>query len=434
MVDARRTIDAVWRIESPRLIAALTRLVRDVGLAEQLAQDAFVLALEQWPERGVPENPGAWLMATAKHKAIDLVRRERSRDEKYAQIATELTTSGAGTVPAPDVVAAEAVGDDLLALVFVTCHPVLPRESRVALTLRLLGGLSTDEIARAFLVPSATMGQRVSRGKRTLAEARVPFEVPQEDELPARLSAVLEVVYLVFNEGYAATSGDAWVRRDLAEEAMRLGRVLTGLLPREPEVHGLVAFMELQASRFGARTGPDGEPVLPDQDRTRWDRALIAHGLAALDRATSLRRPLGPYTVQAAIAACHVRTRSFEDTDWEAVVSLYDALAQLAPSPVVELNRAVAVLHADGPQAALDALDALAGDPRLARYHLLGAVRADALTRLGRHAEAADELERAAGLTPTQRERSLLMERAAAAASTAEGTSAKPHGHGLTAT
>ncbi len=421
MSDAGRAGEAIWRIESPRLIATLTRLVRDVGLAEQLAQDAFVLALEQWPERGVPDNPGAWLMATAKHKGIDLVRRERALDGKYAQVAKDLAVSGAGTVSAPDGVATNPVGDDLLALFFVACHPVLPRESRVALTLRLLGGLSTDETARAFLVPSATVGQRISRAKRTLAKAQVPFEVPQEDELPGRLSAVLEVVYLVFNEGYAATSGDAWIRHDLAQEAMRLGRVITGLVPQQPEAHGLVALMELQASRFGARTGRAGEPVLlTDQDRSRWDRTLITHGLAALDKATSLRRPLGPYALQAAIAACHARAPSFEDTDWEAIVALYDALAQLAPSPVVELNRAVAVLHADGPQAALDALDAVAADPRLARYHLLGAVRADALTRLGRHAEAANELERAAGLAPTQRERRLLMERAAAAVTAAE--------------
>ena len=412
MLDAGRTVEAVWRMESARLIGALTRLVRDVGLAEQLAQDAFVLALEQWPEQGVPDNPGAWLMATARHKGVDLIRRERSLDEKYGRIAA---TSGAEVAPAPDVAVEDPVGDDVLSLVFIACHPVLPRESRVALTLRLLGGLTTEEIARAFLAPPATVGQRISRAKRTLAEAKVPFEVPGADELPARLSAVLEVVYLVFNEGYAATSGDRWVRRELAQEAMRLGRVLSGLLPREPEVHGLVALMELQASRFTARAAGGGEPVLlPDQDRSNWDRTLVAHGLRALDRATHLGRPLGPYTVQAAIAACHARAPRFEDTDWEAIVALYDALAQLAPSPVVALNRAVAVMHADGPQAALDALDAVANDPRLARYHLLGAVRADALVRLGRPAEAAEELERAAGLAPTPRERDLLMARAAA--------------------
>jgi RNA polymerase sigma factor (sigma-70 family) len=409
-VDAHRSVEVIWRIEAPRLIASLTRLVRDVGLAEQLAQDAFVLALEQWPERGVPENPGGWLMSTAKHKAIDLIRRERTRDEKYAQLAAGLEPTGAVATPEPD-----AVGDDLLSLVFIACHPVLPPESRVALTLRLLGGLTTEEIARAFLVPSPTVGQRISRAKRTLAEARVPFEVPGPDELPERVTAVLEVVYLVFNEGYAATSGDAWIRRDLAAEAMRLGRVLTGLLPREPEVHGLVALMELQASRFAARTGPGGEPVLlADQDRRRWDRTLIHHGIGALDRAIALRRPLGPYTVQAAIAACHARAPTFAATDWEAIVALYDALGQLAPSPVVDLNRAVAVMHADGPDAALAALEPLRDDPRLARYHLLGAVRGEALERAGRHAEAARELEHAAALAPTRRERALLLDRAAA--------------------
>lgn len=416
-MDPWRTVEAVWRIESPQLIASLTRLVRDVGLAEELAQDAFVVALEQWPRDGVPPNPGGWLMSTAKHKAIDRIRREQMRGDKYAQLAVDLAASGASSTPAPDAAAAEAVQDDLLSLVFVTCHPVLPRESRVALTLRLLGGLSTDEIARAYLVPSATVGQRISRAKRTLAEAQVPFELPQEDELPARLAAVLEVVYLVFNEGYSATSGDAWVRRDIAEEAMRLGRILAGLLPREPEVHGLVALMELQASRFDARSGRGGEPILlQDQDRMRWDRTLITCGLAALDRAIALRRPLGPYTVQAAIAACHARAASFEQTDWEAVVALYDALGQLAPSPVVELNRAVALMHADGPQTALDALDAVRGDPRLARYHLFGAVRADVLLRLGLRAEAVAELRGAAALAPTERERALLLDRAERAA------------------
>ncbi len=406
MTDARRTVEVVWRIESPRLIASLTRLVRDVGLAEELAQDAFVTALEQWPASGVPENPGAWLMVTARHRAIDLIRREQNRDAKYALLAHGLADEG----PA-DRVVDEPIGDDLLTLVFLTCHPVLPRESRIALTLRLFGGLTTDEIARAFLVPSPTIGQRISRAKRTLAEAQVPFEVPQADEMPARVGSVLEVVYVIFTEGHAATSGSTWVRRDLADEAMRLGRVLAALLPREPEVHGLVALMELQASRFDARG--DGV-LLPDQDRSRWDRTLIEHGLGALRTATTLGRPLGPYTLQAAIAACHSRARTFEETDWEAVVALYDALAQLSPSPVVAVNRAVAVLHADGPQAALEALDAVRGDPRLARYHLVGAVRADVLVRLGRADEAADELERAAGLAPTQRERNLLMARAAA--------------------
>ncbi|WP_421742766.1 RNA polymerase sigma factor [Cellulomonas sp.] len=407
MSDARRTVEVIWRIESPRLIASLTRLVRDVGLAEELAQDAFVAALEQWPVTGVPDKPGAWLMVTARHRAIDLVRREQNRDAKYAVLARSLADEAGA-----DRIVDEPIGDDLLTLVFLTCHPVLPRESRIALTLRLFGGLTTDEIARAYLVPSPTIGQRISRAKRTLAEAQVPFEVPQADALPVRVGSVLEVVYLIFTEGHASTSGDRWVRRDLADEAMRLGRVLAGLLPREPEVHGLVALMELQASRFDARA--DGV-LLQDQDRRRWDRTLIEHGLAALDRSISLGRPLGPYTVQAAIAACHSRARSFEETDWEAIVALYDALAQLAPSPVVELNRAVAVLHADGPQAALDALDAVHGDPRMARYHLYGAVRGDVLLRLGRVDEAAEVLERAAALAPTRRERDLLMARAAMA-------------------
>lgn len=408
MTDARRTVEVIWRIESPRLIASLTRLVRDVGLAEELAQDAFVAALEQWPTTGVPNQPGAWLMVTARHRGIDLIRREQNRDAKYAVLAHELTDEAAA-----DRIVDEPIRDDLLSLVFLTCHPVLPRESRIALTLRLFGGLTTDEIARAYLVPSPTIGQRISRAKRTLAEAHVPFEVPQADQMPARLGSVLEVVYLIFTEGHAATSGERWVRRDLADEAMRLGRVLAGLLPREPEVHGLVALMELQASRFDARG--DGV-LLPDQDRTRWDSALIEHGLRSLDRATTLGRPLGAYTVQAAIAACHSRARTFQDTDWEAIAALYDALAQLTPSPVVELNRAVAVMYADGPEAAMVALDAIRDDPRLARYHLYGAVRADVLIRLGRTEEAADELERAAALAPTRRERNLLMARSATVA------------------
>ncbi|KXX57525.1 RNA polymerase sigma factor [Rhodococcus sp. LB1] len=418
-MDVQRTVEAVWRMESPRLIASLTRLVRDVGIAEEIAQDAFVLALEQWPEQGVPDKPGAWLTATAEHKAIDRIRRERSRQSKYTEIAVDPSAQPPSAMPAPDAV--DGVEDDLLALVFVACHPVLPRESRVALTLRLIGGLRTDEIARAFLVPSATMGQRISRAKRTLSEAKVPFEVPAREELPARLSAVLEVVYLVFNEGYSATSGEDWIRRDLASEAMRLARVLAGLLPREPEVHGLVALTELQASRFAARVGPDGEPVLlQDQDRSRWDRTLLAHGSAALERAVGLGRPLGPYSLQAAIAGCHARAPRFEDTDWEAIVALYDALAQVAPSPVVELNRAVALLHSDGPEAALAALDAVRDDPRLARHHLYGAVRGEVLERLGRYDEAARTLEDAAATAPTRRERNLLMARAAAASEHAE--------------
>jgi RNA polymerase sigma factor (sigma-70 family) len=403
-VDVRRTVEAVWRMESARLVIALTRLVRDVGLAEDLAQEAFTAALAQWPSEGVPDKPGAWLMAIARRKAIDVIRRERVRDEKYVQLATDPTLAGH-----------VEVADGMLALMLIACHPVLSRESRAALTLRMVGGLSTEEIARAFLVPPAIVGQRISRAKRTLAEAHVPFAVPGAAELPARLSAVLEVIYLIFNEGYSSTSGDRWVRQDVAEDAMRLGRVLAGLLPKEPEVHGLVALMELQASRFGARTGADGGPVLlEDQDRSRWDRTLMAHGLAELARAVNLRRPLGPYTLQAAIAGRHARARTFADTDWQAVVALYDALAQLAPSPVVELNRAVAVLHADGEQAALRSLDAIRDDSRMARYHLYGAVRGDVLRRLGRYAEAAEELERAAGLAPTPHERRLLLHRAAA--------------------
>ena len=410
-MDRQRTIDAIWRMESARLVASVVRLVRDVGLAEDIVQEVFIVAMESWPTAGLPPNPRAWLLTTARHKAIDLIRREHSRDAKYALLANELRTepAGGGTT--------DTVDDDLLALMFTACHPVLPRESRVALTLRLLGGLTTDEIARAFLVPSATIGQRISRAKRTLTEAHVRYEVPAADELDSRLPSVLEVIYLIFTEGYAATSGTDWVRRDLATEAMRLGRVLAALLNRQPEAHGLLALMELQASRFDTRTGPSGTPVLlQDQDRSHWDRTLIRHGLAALDTAIRLGRPLGPYTLQAAIAGCHARARSFDETDWEAVVALYDALAQIAPSPVVELNRAVAVMYADGPAAALQALDAVRDDPRLARHHLLGAVHGDILLRLERWADAAEVLEQAAGLAPTQRERDLLMERAAAAA------------------
>ena len=390
-------------MHSGRLVASLTRLVNDVGLAEDFAQEALLAALEQWPREGVPAEPAGWLLTTARRRAIDMIRRAGVREAKYALLA------GGDDAPA-------ASDQDLLSLVFVACHPVLAQESRAALTLRMVGGLSTDEIARAFLVPSATIGQRITRAKRTLAEAEVPFAPPDPDELPARLHAVLEVIYLIFTEGYAATSGDRWIRRDLAEQAMRLGRILAALMPAEPEVYGLVALMELQASRFAARVGRDGQPVLlEDQDRSRWDRTLIAHGLAALGRARALRKPLGPYTVQAAIAACHARAPSFADTDWSAILALYDALSQLAPSPVVRLNRAVALLHADGPQAALDAVDELSGDPRLRRYHLFGAIRGDLLLRLGRHAEAAEELERAAALAPTRHERDLLMFRAAAA-------------------
>ncbi len=406
-MDVRRTVEAVWRMESARLVIALTRLVRDVGLAEDVAQETFASALQQWPVEGVPENPAAWLLTVGRHKAIDAIRREQARLAKYTQVATDPLAAQDGS---------GAAGEDMLALVFIACHPVLSRESRAALTLRMVGGLSTEEIARAFLVPSATIGQRISRAKRTLAEAHVPFELPRDTELPARLGAVLEVVYLIFNEGYAATSGDRWIRLDLAEEAMRLGRVLAGLLPKEPEVHGLVALMELQASRFRARLGPAGAAILlADQDRSRWDRALITHGLGALARAVSLRKPLGPYTLQAAIAGCHSRAATFADTDWEAIVALYTALAHVAPSPVVEVNRAVALLHVDGAQEALALLDAIHGDPRMARYHLYFAVRGEVLQRLGRAAEAAQTLEQAAELAPTTRERTLLMERAAAA-------------------
>lgn len=419
MADHERRIEAIWRMEWAGLVAAMARLVGDVGRAEEIAQDAFIVALERWPDEGFPPNPGAWLMTTARHKAIDLLRRERSRDEKYIRLAAEATPA-AGT---GDPSGAGTADDDLLSLLFVACHPVLPQQSRVALTLRLVGGLTTDEIARAFLVPSPTIGQRISRAKRTLAEAGAVFEVPADNELPARLSAVLEIVYLIFNEGYSATSGQARVRRDLAEEAMRLGRRLTGLLPREPEVHGLVALLELQASRFGARFDAAGEPVLlADQDRSRWDRTLISHGLGALRRAKSLRGPLGPYTLQAAIAACHARAPRFEQTDWEAIVALYDALGQLAPSPVVALNRAVAVLHADGAEAALRALDAIADEPRLKRYHLAGAVRGDVLARLGRHGEAAETLRAAADLAPTREEHDLLVRRAGAERTRAELT------------
>jgi RNA polymerase sigma factor (sigma-70 family) len=391
-------------------------VVNDVGLAEDLAQEAFAAALRQWPEEGIPDNPAAWLMTVGRRRAVDVIRREQARADRYVQIARGAVPGGGIADPlASD--GGDHQGDDTLALVFIACHPVLSRESRAALTLRMVAGLSTEEIARAFLVPPTTIGQRISRAKRTLAEARVPFGLPAEAELPARLAAVLEVVYLIFNEGYSATTGESWVRRDLADEAMRLGRQLTAWLPKEPEVHGLVALMEFQASRFAARVGPDGEAVLlADQDRSRWDRTLIAHALSELNQAMRLRRPLGPYTLQAAIAGSHARARTFAETDWEAIAALYEALAQVAPSPVVELNRAVALLHADGAAAALNVLDAIADDPRMGRYHLYGAVRADVLQRLGRHAEAAEELERAAELAPTRHERTLLMQRAAAAA------------------
>jgi len=408
----QRTIDAVWRIESARLIAGLARIVRDVGLAEDLAQDALVAALETWPQSGVPDNPGAWLMATAKHRAIDALRRGATLERKQQELVRELEVALATETRALEV---DDVADDLLRLVFTCCHPVLSTEARIALTLRLLGGLTTPEIARAFLVSEATVAQRIVRAKRTLAEAHVPFEVPSGDELPPRLSSVLEVIYLVFNEGYSATAGDDWTRQDLCDEALRLGRVLAELAPREPEVHGLVALMEIQASRLRARTSPRGKPVLLlDQDRARWDQLLIRRGLAALERAKELGGGFGPYTLQAAIAACHARALTAEATDWERIAALYDALAQLAPSPVVELNRAVAVAMAFGPAAGLEVVDALRDEPTLQGYHLLPSVRADLLAKLGRTDEARAELKHAAELTRNERERAMLLERAAA--------------------
>jgi RNA polymerase sigma factor (sigma-70 family) len=408
-----RAIEAVWRIESARLIAGLTRVVRDVGTAEDLAQDALVAALERWPESGVPDNPGAWLMATAKHRAIDLLRRRTLVERKHAELAPELAASQDSPEPALAATLDDDIGDDLLRLMFMTCHPVLPTDARVALTLRLLGGLTTPEIARAFLVPEATVAQRIVRAKRTLKEARVPFAVPRGPELAARLASVLEVVYLIFNEGYSATAGEEWVRPALCEDALRLGRILAELAPREPEVHGLVALMEIQASRLRARTGAAGEPVLlADQDRSRWDHVLVRRGLAALARAEALGGALGPYALQAAIAACHARARSADETDWTRITALYDALAQLTPSPVVELNRAVAHAMAFGPAAGLEIVDALTAEPQLASYHLLPAVRGDFLFRLGRFDEARTEFERAAALTRNARERELLMARA----------------------
>jgi len=391
------------------------RIVRDVGLAEDLAQDALVAALEQWPESGAPDNPGAWLMTAAKHRAIDLLRRNKRLERKYEEFGRDLAARLEGAAPDLDAALDDPVGDDLLRLIFICCHPVLSTEARVALTLRLLGGLTTEEIAHAFLVPKQTVAQRIVRAKRTLAETRVPFEVPRGAELGARLSSVLEVVYLIFNEGYSATAGDTWIRPALCEEALRLGRILAGLAPQEPEVHGLVALMEIQASRLRARVGPAGEPILLfDQDRTRWDHLLIRRGLAALARAEKLGGALGLYTLQAAIAAYHARARTPAETDWARIVALYDALAQLAPSPVVELNRAVAVAMAFGPAAGLELVDALASEPSLEGYHLLPSVRGDLLVKLGRSGEARAEFERAASLTHNARERTLLLERAAA--------------------
>jgi RNA polymerase sigma factor (sigma-70 family) len=419
--DTHRAIEAVWRIESARLIAGLARIVRDVGLAEELAQDALVAALQQWPESGVPRNPGAWLMATAKHRAIDLLRRnkrlERKHDELGRDIEIRQERAVANFDAAIDAANEDDIGDDLLRLVFTACHPVLSSEARVALTLRLLGGLTTEEIARAFLVPEPTVAQRIVRAKRTLAEARVPFEVPRGDELATRLSSVLEVIYLIFNEGYTATTGDDWMRPALCEDALRLGRILAGLAPQEPEVHGLVALMEIQASRVGARIGPSGEPVLLlDQNRARWDQLLIHRGLAALERSQQVSNALGPYVLQAAIAACHARARTPEETDWERIAALYDALARHTPSPVVDLNRAVALAMAFGPAAGLELVDALTSEPSLKNYHLLPSVRGDLLAKLGRFSEARAEFERAASLTRNARERELLLERAFACA------------------
>ena len=419
--DTRREIDAVWRIESPRLIAGLARIVRDVGLAEDLAQDALVAALEQWPESGVPDNPGAWLMAVGKRRAVDLFRRTATLERKYEELGQELRADQERAVSDFNTDDHD-IDDNLLRLVFTACHPVLSMDARVALTLRMLGGLATEEIARAFLVPERTVAQRIVRAKRTLAEARVPFEVPRGDEVAARLSSVLEVIYLIFNEGYAATAGDDWVRPALCQDAMRLGRVLAELIPQESEVHGLVALMEIQASRLHARVGPSGEPILLlDQDRARWDQLLIRRGLAALERAQQLGGALGPYSLQAAIAAWHARARSAEETDWPRILALYDALAEVAPSPVVELNRAVAVSMAFGPAAGLELVDALTSEPSLTNYHLLPSVRGDLLSKLGRSKEARVEFERAASLTRNAPERDLLLERAAACARESAG-------------
>lgn len=416
--SVRKTVETVWRMEAPRLIGGLLRVTGELGRAEELAQEALLVALTRWPETGIPPNPGAWLMATAKHRAIDEYRKSAMQQRKHEALAREAVEEG-DEEPIDAFAAAfdASTGDDVLRLMFIACHPVLSTEARVALTLRLLGGLSTEEIARAFLTPEPTVAQRIVRAKRTLKEARVPFELPQGGELTERVGSVLEVLYLVFNEGYAATKGDDWMRPELCENAMRLGRILAQLVPDEPEVHGLVALMELSASRTRARVTRSGEPILlMDQDRSRWDRLLIQRGLAALERAEQLKRPLGTYTLQAAIAACHARALRPEDTDWEKIVALYDALAVLTQSPVVELNRAVAVAMAHGPHAGLELIDELTKEPALARYHLLPSVRADLLLKLERHAEAQREFERAAFLATNERERELLLARAKACA------------------
>ena len=418
--DVQRAIETVWRIESPKVIASVARMVRDVAIAEDLAHDALVTALEQWPVEGIPRNPGAWLTAAAKRRAIDLFRRSKMLDRKHGELGYELESGQA--VPDLDAALDDDIGDDLLRLIFTACHPVLSMEARVALTLRLLGGLTTDEIARAFLVPEPTIAQRIVRAKKTLARARVPFEVPRGDDRAARLADVLGVIYLIFNEGYSATAGADWMRPGLCEDALRLGRVLAELAPDEPEVHGLVALMEIQASRAKARVGPGGEPILLlDQNRARWDYLLIQRGLAALARAGRAGGAAGPYALQAAIAACHARARSAAETDWIRIVALYDQLATVTPSPIVDLNRAVAVGMAFGAAAGLAAVDPLRADPALASYHLLPSVRGDLLMKLERHAEAGAEFERAAALTRNAREKALLLARAVAAAGRTQG-------------
>jgi RNA polymerase sigma factor (sigma-70 family) len=411
--DTHHAIDAVWRIEQAKLIAGLARMVRDVGVAEELAQDALVAAIEQWPQSGIPEKPGAWLMATAKHRALDRFRRAKLIDRKHTELGHELAAEGEAQMPDLDAALDDDIGDDLLRLMFTACHPLLGREAQVALTLRLIAGLKTEEIARAFLVPEPTIAQRIVRAKRALAEKRVPFEVPHGAELDERLASVLAVIYLIFNEGYSATTGDDWMRPQLCEEALRLGRILAELAPAEPEVHGLVALMEIQASRLAARRGPDGAPVLLlDQNRARWDQLLIRRGLAALERAQALTPSPGPHVLQAAIAACHARARTAEATDWARIVGLYGELAQVMPSPVVELNRAVALAMLFGPEAGLRIVDALTAEPVLKDYHLLPSVRGDLLAKLGRADEARAEFERAAAMTQNEQERTLLLKRA----------------------
>jgi RNA polymerase sigma-70 factor (ECF subfamily) len=417
--DVGKTIETIWRIEQAKIIASIARMVRDVGLAEEFAHDALVTALAQWPAKGVPANPAAWLMAAGKRRAIDHLRRANMLNRKHGEIGYDLEIEQQHGGPDVDAALDDDIGDDLLSLIFTACHPLLSPEARIALTLKLVGGLTTEEIARAFLVPEPTVAQRIVRAKRTLSEAGVPFEVPRGADRAERLSSVLDVLYLIFNEGYSATSGDDWIRPQLCEEAMRLGHILAGLAPSEPEVHGLVALMEIQASRLRARTGADGAPVLlADQDRTRWDRLLINHGLAALQRSEALAPQRGPYALQAAIAACHARAATADETDWPRIAALYLALAQLTPSPVIELNRAVALSMALGPQAGLDIVDRLVDEPALKSYHLLPGVRADLLTKLGRLDEAKLEFERAAALTRNERERSLLLSRATAISGT----------------